>query len=136
MRFVVAGVLGAIGALVSGIVISIPIHPYVIPLLGEFVRPEAQGPYFPSLLSGYLVLGFAMAYLAPKLSVTKMSLVQVLTAGAAIGLAVFFAGHLITSGWSRLPAGVMAVSGLFDSLSIVFGFWVVAYVYRRPVGRR
>jgi len=130
MRFLIAGFVGSLGALVTGTIIAIIMQPYVAPHFGEYVRTEQDGLVFPSLLAGYAVIGFAISYIASKLSVESMSLIEVLTIGAAIGLAVFLGDHLVTAGWSYLPVGVMAVSGALDSLSIVVAFWAVSVVYR------
>ncbi len=130
MRFTLAGLAGTLGAFIAGTIIAIIMQPWIAPQFGEHIRTEQDGLLFPALIMGYVTIGFVLAYIAPKWSIEKMSISQVAVTGLAIGLAIFLGDHLITAGWSRLPAGPMAISGFLDSFSVVFGLLAVYFVYR------
>lgn len=131
MRFTIAGLAGGFATLISGTIIAIIMQPWVAPYFAGHIRKENEdGLLFPVLIAGYLVIGFVLSYLAPKLGVKNMKQTQIVTLGLAIGLAIFLGDHLVTAGWSRLNAGAMAFSGVLDSLSVMVGFWVVSLVHR------
>lgn len=130
MRFTIAGIAGGFATLISGTIIAIIMQPWVGPHFGEYIRNKEEGLLFPSLIAGYLVIGFCLSYVLSRLRVKDMKLSQIFSLGAVMGLAIFLGDHLITAGWSRLNAGAMAFSGLLDSLSVVVGFWIVSLVHR------
>jgi len=130
MRFIIAGIAGGFATLISGTIIAIIMQPWVAPHFGEYIRNKEEGLLFPSLIAGYLVIGFCLSYVLSRLRVEDMKLSQIFSLGAVMGLAIFLGDHLITAGWSRLNAGAMAFSGLLDSLSVVVGFWIVSLVHR------
>jgi hypothetical protein len=130
MRYTIASLAGALATLISGSIIAIIMQPWMAPHFGEFIRTKEEGLLFPSLIGGYLVIGFCLSYLASNMKIKDIDIVRILIIGAVMGLAIFLGDHLITAGWSRLNAGAMAISGLLDSLSLIVGFLVVSLVYR------
>lgn len=137
MRFTIAGIVGGLVTLISGTLIAILMQPVLTPYFGELIRKEGEdGLLFPSLMSGYFVIGFCLTYLAPKLGVLNMKWSEICVLGAVMGLSIFFGDHLITAGWSRLSAQAMMISGMVDSLSVVFGFAAIAFVLRHNVGKQ
>ena len=130
MRFVIAGLVGGFATLISGTIIAIAMRPWISPLFGELIRKENEdGLLFPSLIVGYLVIGFCLSYLAPRLGVKNMQQIQIVILGAVMGLAIFLGDHLVTAGWSRLNVGAMIFSGISDTLSVVAGFWAISLVH-------
>ncbi|NOT65638.1 MAG: hypothetical protein HOP06_06400 [Methylotenera sp.] len=130
MRTIIAGFAGGIATLISGTIIAIIMQPFVAPHFEGYIRKEGEdGLFFPALVVGYLVIGFALSYLAPKLGVKNIKHSQILLIGLTLGMAIFLGDHLVTAGWSRLNAGAMAFSGALDSLSVMVGFWVVSMVH-------
>lgn len=131
MKFIAAILAGTIACLVTGTMIAIAMQPFIAPHLAPHIRTEEQGLLFPALLSGYFVIGAMLTILAALTEVSSRSWTWVLQTGAVVGLAVFLGDHLITAGWSQLAAVPMAVSGVLDSLSVLFGFCGVAFVLKR-----
>ena len=130
MYFIIAGLAGSLATLVAGTVIALLMQPWIAPQFGPYVRTESDGLLFPALLSGYLIIGFSLAFISRQCALEKKTTRQVMGLGMVIGLAIFLGDHLITAGWSYLPVGAMAVSGVLDSFAIVAGFMAVYYVYR------
>jgi len=52
------------------------------------------------------------------------------TIGLALGLAVFLGDHLVTAGWSKLPALPMLISGGLDAFAVMAGGVAIAMVQR------
>src|ERR1022692_3793957 len=130
MRTIIAGIVGGFATVISGTVIAIMMQPFVAPIFGELIRKENEdGLLFPSLIAGYLVIGFCLSYLAPRLGIMNMKTSQIIIMGVVMGLAIFLGDHLVTAGWSRLDAKAMTLSGLSDSLSVVVGFLVISLVH-------
>lgn len=129
MKFIVAGIIGGVSALFAGTIIAIIMQPHIAPYFGNMIRNESDGLLFSSLVSGYFVIGFALAYLVPKCNKMNGDILPTLRFGMIMGLAVFFGDHLITAGWSHLAFAPMAISGLMDALSVVVASWAVKVVY-------
>lgn len=92
MRFTIAGLLGGLTTLIFGTIIAMSMQPLLAPYFGALIRKEGEdGLLFPSLLAGYFVIGFCLAYLALKLDVLNMKWSQILLTGAVLGLAIFSA---------------------------------------------
>jgi hypothetical protein len=118
---------------IAGAIIAFAMTPFIAPLLHGFMRdPAGEGLLFPALVGGYGVIAAALAYLYPRID-PSLSLRAGVELGGALGLAIFFGGHLVISGWSRMPVGAMATSGTFDSLAVAAGGFTTALVYR--IGR-
>ena len=130
MRFTLAAFAGTFGALVAGTLIAILMQPWIAPQFGEYVRTEADGLLFPSLIGGYIVIGACLAYLAPKLNLAQSPILEIVITGLVIGIAIFLGDHLITAGWSYMPVGPMVYSGILDSFCIVIALLAVCGVYK------
>ncbi len=124
-------ILGCAAAFVAmnvvGTGIAMVMGPFVGPQFGTLLRdPAGAGLNFPALLCGYAVVAMALTVLHGRSASKELGPSALL--GLCLGLAVFLGDHLITSGWSVMPAGTMAVSGLFDSLAVVAGAVVLSWV--------
>lgn len=117
--------------LVVNTITAIAMGPWIGPSLGSaFVRdPASDGLLFPALIGGYAVIGVVAVLF--QVGQPPASFAHVALRGLLLGLAVFFGGHLVIAGWSRLPAVPMAVAGLLDALSVVAGALAGAAVLRR-----
>ena len=103
---------------VSGSIIAIAMGPWIAPTFGEMIRnPESDGLHWPSLLGGYLVISIVLVWLMQ--SINSQSPWQAILLGLNLGLAVFLGDHLVTAGWSKLPALSMLISGILDSLAVI-----------------
>jgi hypothetical protein len=127
--FILAATISFVCMNVAGALIAMAMAPFVRPAFRDLIRdPATDGLLLPALLTGYFVVSLAVAYLWPRLeSRTWRSTIGL---GVSLGCAVFFGGHLIIAGWSRMPAVAMAVSGALDSIAIIIGTAVTAGVYR------
>ena len=100
--------------------------PFVGPRFGAtFLRDPAQdGLLMPSLLGGYAVIAFVVALAVHARGASGMA--HGAWTGLWLGLGIFFGGHLVVAGWSKMPFAPMAVSGLLDALSVAVGGAVFA----------
>jgi len=131
MKLVIATLVGTIVCLITGTIIAIAMQPFIGPLLAPHIRTEAEGLLFPSLLSGYFVVGAMLVAIGVLTEVSGKSWLWIFKMGIALGLAIFLGDHLITAGWSRLSAIPMAISSALDALSIVASFAAVSFVLKR-----
>lgn len=131
MKLVLATLLGSFACLLTGTAIAIAMQSYIAPQLVPHIRTETEGLLFPSLFAGYFVIGAMLVAVGSLTEVANRSWPWVFKMGATLGLAVFLGDHLITAGWSQLAAIPMAISGIFDALSIVVGFACVGFVLKR-----
>lgn len=131
-RFFAATLAGFLGTVVSGTLLAMVIlGPLLTDAFGPAMRdPDRDGLLMPALLGGYVVIALTLAYLYPRLNLGGSAWSASSRLGAALGLAVFFGGHLVIAGWSRMPPAPMAISGVIDALSAVVGAWLVARVYQ------
>lgn len=131
MKLVLATLVGSFACLLTGTAIAIAMQSYIAPQLVPHIRTETEGLLFPSLFAGYFVIGAMLVAVGSLAEVADRSWLWVFKMGTTLGLAVFLGDHLITAGWSRLAAIPMAISGIFDALSIVVGFASVSFVLKR-----
>jgi len=133
-RFVFAASGSFVSMNLAGALIAMAMAPFVRPAFRDLIRdPATDGLLLPALLPGYFVVSLVVAYLWPRLESRTWG--ATIGLGVSLGFAVFFGGHLIIAGWSRMPAVAMAVSGALDSIAIIIGTVVAAGAYRFASGK-
>lgn len=127
------------GAYVTTFVVAtiaaISMQPFVSPMFGRYVRTEAAGLAFAPLLTGYMVITLALVWLTPRIRTDESGWRHGAIVGAVLGAAVFLGDHLVTAGWSSLPALPMLISGLVDISAVVCGGVAVAVLQARTTPR-
>jgi len=112
---------------VTGALIAMAMGPVVGPSFGALLRdPARDGLNLPALTGGYLVISIVLGLLCTRLGVSSVR--EGATLGLTLGLATFLGDHLVTSGWSTMPVGAMALSGLLDPLSVAAAGAALAFV--------
>lgn len=107
------------------------LQPLVSPMFGVYIRTDADGLAFAPLLAGYLVITIVLVWLMPRVNTGRLGWRHGAVVGMVLGTAVFLGDHLVTAGWSKIPAVPMLLSGLVDTLAVMVGGIVVAVVQRR-----
>jgi hypothetical protein len=130
-RFLLSALSGFLATFLAGSVLAMAVlQPLVAKDFGIYVRSMEQGLNMPAMVSGYLLLGLALALLYPRVDWDMSWAKKGASLGFVLGLAVFFAGHLVVAGWSTLPAGPMIFSGFVDAFSLAAGGMAVALLNR------
>jgi len=111
------------------------LQPLVSPMFGLYIRTDADGLAFAPLLVGYLVITTALVWLMPRVKSGRSGWLHGAVIGLVLGAAVFLGDHLVTAGWSKLPALPMLLSGLVDALAVMAGGIMVAVVQQRQIGK-
>lgn len=120
-RWVLAIPAGFLAMFVAATVIAIVMRPNVSPMFGPFIRTDVDGLAFVPLVAGYAVITCVLAFLTPRVSTGLTGWRHGAAVGLSLGIAVFLGDHLVTAGWSKLPALPMLISGALDSLAVVMG---------------
>ena len=120
VRTLIALVATTVAMSVCGAAIAMAMSPVVAPLFGAYVRdPNKEGLNAPSLMAGYVVIALVLAMLHRQ--VQPLSRVASAQLGLTLGTAVFLGDHLVTAGWSSIPALPMLISGLLDPAQVAVG---------------
>lgn len=128
----VAALVAFVTAVVAGTIVAMAMGPFINESFGQMIRdPGGDGLLFPSLLSGYAVIACGLAWLYPRVFRDPTRWTEAATLGGVVGLSVFLGGHLVVSGWSRMPLWSMATSGVLDSIAIVAAATTLRWVYER-----
>ena len=109
------------------------LQPFVSPMFGLYIRTDLDGLSFAPLLAGYLVITIALVWLMPLVKSGRSDWLHGAAVGLVLGAAVFLGDHLVTAGWSKLPALPMLLSGLVDALAVMASGIVVAVVQQRQI---
>ncbi len=136
LKTILIGLFGALVTLVTGTIIAIAMQPYIAPQMIGMIRTEEQGLLFPSLVSGYLIIGLVGAFLLQETELYRKEISRQMASFLLIGLAIFLGDHLITAGWSQLPVVPMAISGVLDSFSVLAGLLAMSVIYRKQMSTR
>jgi len=107
------------------------LQPFVSSMFGLYIRTDADGLAFAPMLSGYMVITIALAWLMPRVRTGRSGWLHGAVVGMVLGVAIFLGDHLVTAGWSKIPALPMLLSGLVDTLAVMAGGIAVALVERR-----
>ena len=135
MRVISSIAAGYLATFVVATIAAISMRPFVSPMFGQFVRADADGLAFGPLLAGYMVITLALVWLIPRIRTGASGWRHGAIVGAVLGGAVFLGDHLVTAGWSRLPALPMLISGIVDVLAVVFGGVAVGLLQARAISR-
>jgi hypothetical protein len=127
-----------IASLVVGYVVTSALNWFVAEkFLNDLIRPG-----FGALMRdrsdtqvGVLVGGFALPVLVTCILCALIRAPQGwvgrgLTAGGLVSLASFFGSYTFLSGWLRLPTGTLCQTAIADSLTVIFGALVMAYIQK------
>lgn len=106
MKPVLATLVGAFTCLFTGTIIAIAMQPFIGPLLTPHIRTEAEGLLFPSLLTGYFVVGAMLVAIGVLTEASEKSWLWIFKMGAALGLAIFL-GDLQRDKQDENPASIM-----------------------------
>lgn len=110
------------------------LQPMISPMFGSYIRTDVDGLAFAPLLVGYLVITIILAWLMPRVKSGQSGWAHGAVVGLVLGTAVFLGDHLVTAGWSTIPALPMLLSGLVDALAVMAGGIVVAIMQQLPIG--
>lgn len=131
VRTAVAVIVSAVTMTVVGGIIAMAMSPVVVPLFGAFVRdPNKEGLNAPTLVGGYFVIALMLAMLHRQLVLPSRRSSAVF--GLMLGFAVFLGDHLVTAGWSSIPALPMLISGVVDPVALALGAVVFAVISPNP----
>lgn len=120
---------------VAATIAAIAMRPIVSPMFGQYVRTDADGLAFAPLLGGYMVIALTLVWLVPRVTTGTSGWRHGAIIGAVLGTAVFFGDHLVTAGWSKLPALPMLISGIIDTIAVVSGGAAVGLLQTRTQSR-
>lgn len=132
MRKFAAAIAGFVGINVAATVIAVAYRPLIGPMLGIFARTDQEGLNFPSLLSGYLIISLMTGWFVGHVRTELGGWRHGALVGTALGLAIFLGDHLVTAGWSRIPAAPMLMSGIADILAVTICGALIAAIRREP----
>lgn len=136
-KFILSALFGFLGLFVANSIVALfLLGPMLNAYFGSYVRTNQQGLHIPAILSGYIILAVVMAYLYPKLKWNIGWIKRGLAFGLSMGAAVSLGGHLITAGWSTIPAFPMAVSGVIDALTATVGGVIVAFINNKLASQK
>lgn len=127
-RSVLAAVGGFVTMFFAASGIAVAMRPWIGPMLAPYVRSDSEGLAFVPLISGYIVIAAVVGWLSPRVESGQRGWRHGAFVGLSVGVPVFLGDHLVTAGWSKLPALPMVLSGLMDSLSVGAGGIVVALI--------
>lgn len=111
------------------------LQPFVSPMFGSYIRTDADGLAFAPLLAGYLVITVALVWLMPRVKSGISGWAHGAVVGLVLGTAVFLGDHLVTAGWSKIPALPMLISGVVDVFAVMVGGIVIAVVQQWQLGK-
>ena len=109
------------------------LNPIIKPGFGSLMR-DATDTQIGVLVAGFALPVFAVACLCALLARPSGWIGRGLTAGGLISLASFFGSYTFLSGWLRLPTGVMCTTAIADSITVMLGALVIAWIQQG--GRR
>jgi hypothetical protein len=124
---------GFVAMFVTATAIAIAMRPLVAPMFGPYIRTDADGLAFLPLIAGYFVVTLVLAWLLPRVATGLQGWRHGAVVGLALGLAVFLGDHLVTAGWSQLPALPMLISGALDAIAVMAGGAAMALTQPRSV---
>lgn len=120
-RMIISMAAGYVVTFVVATVSAITMRSLVSPLFGTYIRTDADGLAFLPLMTGYLAVAAALVWLVYRVKTRATGWLHGAIVGAVLGSAVFLGDHLITAGWSKLPAWPMLISGIIDILAVIAG---------------
>lgn len=129
-RILLSIIAGFLAMFVTATAIAIGMRSHVAPMFGPYMRTDADGLAFAPLVGGYLVVTCALAWFVPRVSAEASGWSRGAIVGFVLGLAVFLGDHMVTAGWSKLPALPMLISGVLDAFAVMVGGAVIATVQR------
>jgi hypothetical protein len=121
---------GFLAMFVTATAIAIGMRPFAAPMFGPFIRTDADGLAFAPLVAGYLIVTCILTWLVAHTTTSTKGWRHGAMVGFALGLAVFLGDHLVTAGWSKLPALPMLISGGLDTFAVMAGGIVIAMIRR------
>lgn len=112
------------------------LQPIVSPMFGVYIRTNADGLDFAPLFVGYFIITTVLVWLMPLVNSGHSGWLHGAVVGLGLGTAVFLGDHLVTAGWSKIPALPMLLSGFIDTLAVMAGGIVVAVVQQSGTSHR
>jgi len=134
MKFVLPLSTGYVVTNVVATALAVTMRPFVSPKFGSYIRTDTDGLAFAPLLVGYFVITSVLVWLMPRVESGRSGWRHGAVVGLALGAAVFLGDHLVTAGWSKLPALPMLLSGLVDELAVMAGGIAVATAQQWQLG--
>lgn len=117
--------------------VALAMGPFLNASFGEMIRnPETDGLLMPALLGGYAVISMGLAWLYPRVFSSRPGATELMLFAGVVGLLVCLGDHLVTAGWSRLPAWSMGVSGVLDALAFLPAALPLRWAYERKAGHK
>ena len=126
IRILLSVPIGFLAMFAAATAIAIGMRSIVAPMLGPFIRTDEDGLAFLPLISGYVLVTCVLAWLVSRVETGLAGWRHGAIVGFALGVAVFFADHLVTAGWSKLPVLPMMISGGLDAIAVVIGGMAIA----------
>ncbi len=103
------------------------LNPIIKPGFGSLMR-DATDTQVGVLIAGFVLPVLAVAWLCAWLARPTGWIGRGLTAGGIISMASFFGSYTFLSGWLRLPTGVMCTTAIADSITVMLGALVIAWI--------
>ena len=109
------------------------LNPIIKPGFGPLMR-DATDTQVVVLVAGFALPVIAVAWLCAWLARPDGWIGRGLTAGGIVSMASFFGSYTFLSGWLRLPTGVMCTTAIADSITVMLGALLIAWIQQG--GRR
>lgn len=120
-RMIISLAAGYVVTFVVATISAIAMRSLISPLFGAYIRTDADGLAFLPMVTGYLAVAAALVWIVSRVKTSATGWLHGAMVGAVLGSAVFLGDHLITAGWSKLPALPMLISGVIDIVAVIAG---------------
>jgi hypothetical protein len=107
------------------------LNPIIKPGFGDLMR-DASDTQIGVLTAGFALPVLAVAWLCAWLEKPRGWLARGLTAGGIVSMTTFFGAYTFLSGWLRLPTGVLCTTAIADTITVVAGAVLIAWIQRAP----
>lgn len=108
------------------------LNPIIKPGFGDLMR-DASDTQIGVLTAGFALPVLAVAWLCAWLEKPRAWLARGLAAGGIVSMTTFFGAYTFLSGWLRLPTGVLCTTAIADTITVMLGALLIAWIQRVPV---
>jgi hypothetical protein len=107
------------------------LNPIIKPGFGDLMR-EAGDTQIGVLTAGFALPVLAVAWLCAWLEKPHGWLSRGLAAGGIVSMTTFFGAYTFLSGWLRLPTGALCTTAIADTITVMLGAVLIAWIQRSP----
>lgn len=105
------------------------LNPIIKPGFGDLMR-DAGDTQIGVLTAGFALPVVAVAWLCAWLAKPRGWLARGLAAGGIVSMTTFFGAYTFLSGWLRLPTGALCTTAIADTITVVLGAVLIAWIQR------